>query len=55
MLDRVADFQDIEIEYALTAMATALEPILILSIGVIVGFVVVSMYLPLFDLVRVVR
>ncbi|HEV8354592.1 MAG TPA: type II secretion system F family protein [bacterium] len=55
MLDRAADFQDVEVDYALQALTTALEPTLILAMGVIVGFVVVSMYLPLFDLVKVVR
>lgn len=55
MLDRAADFQDTEVDYSLQAMTTALEPTLILVMGVIVGFVVVGMYLPLFDLVRVVR
>ncbi|MBI4279347.1 MAG: type II secretion system F family protein [Armatimonadetes bacterium] len=55
MLDRIADFQDVEVEYAVNAMATTLEPALIIAMAVIVGFVVISMYLPLFDLVRVVR
>jgi type IV pilus assembly protein PilC len=55
MLERAADMQETEIEYTVRTLATALEPTLILIMGVIVGFVVVSMYLPLFDLVRVVR
>ncbi|HEY3247966.1 MAG TPA: type II secretion system F family protein [bacterium] len=55
MLDRAADFQDVEVDYALQTLTTALEPTLILAMGIIVGFVVVSMYLPLFDLVKVVR
>lgn len=55
MLERAADMQETEIEYTVGTLTTALEPTLILIMGVLVGFVVVSMYLPLFDLVRVAR
>jgi type II secretory pathway component PulF len=55
MLEQAADMQESDIEYTVSAWATALEPALILTMGVVVGFVVISMYLPLFDLVKVVR
>lgn len=55
MLDRAADYQDVEIDYSIATVGSAVEPALIIALGLIVGFVVVSMYLPLFELVRVVR
>lgn len=51
MLAKVADFYDTEVEYAVTALTSILEPMLIMVMGGIVGFIVVSFYLPLFTLV----
>jgi type IV pilus assembly protein PilC len=51
MLSKVADFYDTEVEYAVTGLTSILEPALIVVMGGIVGFVVVSFYLPLFNLV----
>lgn len=51
MLSKVADFYDTEIEYAVAALTSILEPALIMVMGGIVGFIVISFYLPLFALV----
>jgi type IV pilus assembly protein PilC len=51
MLSKVADFYDTEVEYAVTALTSVLEPALIMVMGGIVGFIVISFYLPLFTLV----
>jgi type IV pilus assembly protein PilC len=51
MLEKVADFYDTEVEYAVAALTSILEPMLIMVMGGIVGFIVVSFYLPLFTLV----
>lgn len=51
MLAKVADFYDTEVEYAVTALTSILEPALIMVMGGIVGFIVISFYLPLFTLV----
>jgi type IV pilus assembly protein PilC len=47
-LSKVADFYESEVEAAVKALTSILEPIMIVVIGAIVGFVVVSMYLPMF-------
>ncbi len=47
---RVADVYDEEVERALVAMTSMLEPVLILVMGVFVGFLVVSMLLPIFQM-----
>jgi type IV pilus assembly protein PilC len=48
MLAKVADFYEDEVDAAVKALMSILEPILIVVIGAAVGFIVISMYLPLF-------
>jgi len=50
MLTKLADFYDEEVDVAVSALLSILEPILLIFVGVIVGGLVVSMYLPIFDL-----
>jgi type IV pilus assembly protein PilC len=49
MLDRVAEFYEEQVEASVKALTSILEPIMIILIGGIVGFIVISMYLPLFE------
>jgi len=49
MLDRVAEFYEEQVEASVKALTSILEPIMIIVIGGIVGFIVISMYLPLFE------
>jgi len=51
MLSKIADFFEEEVDAAVKDLLTALEPIMILFLGVIVGGIVISMYLPLFSLI----
>jgi type IV pilus assembly protein PilC len=51
MLGKVADFYEDEVDAAVGDLLTAMEPMIILVLGVVVGGVVISMYLPLFSLV----
>lgn len=51
MLQKVADFYEDEVDAAVADLLTALEPMIILILGVVVGGVVISMYLPLFSLI----
>ena len=55
MLSKVADFYDTEVEYAVEGLTSILEPALIIVMGGIVGFVVISFYLPLFNLVGAIK
>src|SRR5881392_1100206 len=48
MLSKIADFYEDEVEAAVKALTSILEPIMIIIVGGIVGFVVIAMYLPLF-------
>jgi type IV pilus assembly protein PilC len=51
MLQKIADFYEEEVDAAVKDLLTALEPIMIVLLGVVVGGVVISMYLPLFSLI----
>jgi type IV pilus assembly protein PilC len=48
MLDKVADFYEDRVAASVKALTSIMEPIMIIVIGSIVGFIVISMYLPLF-------
>ncbi|HEY4811081.1 MAG TPA: type II secretion system F family protein [Solirubrobacteraceae bacterium] len=50
MLDRVAEFYEEQVEASVKTLTSILEPIMIIVIGSIVGFIVISMYLPLFEI-----
>jgi type IV pilus assembly protein PilC len=50
MLFKVADFYEEEVSNAVDALATLLEPLIMVVIGVLVGGMVIALYLPIFKL-----
>jgi type IV pilus assembly protein PilC len=48
MLAKIADFYEDQVDAAVKALTSILEPVMIVMVGGIVGFIVISMYLPLF-------
>jgi type IV pilus assembly protein PilC len=48
MMTKIADFYEEQVETAVKALTSILEPIMILAVGGIVGFIVIAMYLPMF-------
>jgi type IV pilus assembly protein PilC len=50
MLSKVAEFYDLEVETTTDALASLLEPLLIVVLGIVVGAMVVSLYLPMFSI-----
>jgi type IV pilus assembly protein PilC len=50
MLSKIADFYDSEVEAAVKALTSIMEPVMIIFVGGIVGVIVISMYLPLFSI-----
>jgi type IV pilus assembly protein PilC len=50
MLEDVADFYDQEVENRLTVLTTMIEPVLMLSMGVVMAVIVVALYLPIFEM-----
>ncbi len=55
MLTKVADFYDDEVDTAVEALLAAMEPIMIVVLGVVVGGRIVAMYLPIFDMINAVK
>ncbi|MBI5342400.1 MAG: type II secretion system F family protein [Deltaproteobacteria bacterium] len=54
MLNKIAEFYDEEVDMAVEALTSLLEPLLMVFLGVIIGGLVVAMYLPIFKLAGVV-
>jgi len=55
MLTKIADFYDEEVDVAVSALLSLMEPLMIVVLGVIVGGMVVAMYLPIFDMMNAVQ
>jgi len=55
MLHKIADFYEDEVDTAVKSLTSIIEPIMMIFIGGIVGLVVVSMYLPIFNLFKLVQ
>jgi type IV pilus assembly protein PilC len=55
MLAKIADFYDAEVDVAVSALLSLMEPVMIVVLGVIVGGMVVAMYLPIFDMVNAIQ
>ncbi len=55
MLEKVADFFEEEVDAAVEALTTMLEPIMIVILGGMVGTIVVALYLPIFKLASTIR
>jgi type IV pilus assembly protein PilC len=55
MLTKIADFYDDEVDAAVSALLSLMEPIMIVVLGVIVGGMIVAMYLPIFGMINAVQ
>ena len=55
MLNKIADFYDEEVDVAVSALLSLMEPIMIVVLGVVVGGMVVAMYLPIFDMMNAIQ
>lgn len=51
MLNKIADFYEEEVDAAVSALTSIIEPVVIIFMGVIVGGILISMYLPMFDII----
>ncbi len=50
MMGKIADFYDDEVDQAVDNLTTLIEPMMIVILGVMIGGIVVSMYLPIFKM-----
>ncbi|MCK4462198.1 MAG: type II secretion system F family protein [candidate division Zixibacteria bacterium] len=51
MLSKIADFYDDEVDDAVTALTSIIEPIIIVFMGIVIGGILIAMYLPMFDII----
>jgi len=51
MLNKIADFYDEEVDDAVAALTSVIEPIIIVFMGIVIGGILVAMYLPMFDII----
>lgn len=55
MLSKIADFYDLTADYAIKKLTTVIEPVFLLIMGGMVGLIMASMLLPIFDMVKTLR
>jgi type IV pilus assembly protein PilC len=55
MLDKIADFYDQEVEATVDALTSLIEPLLIVVMGVCVGGMIISLYLPMFNIIKLIK
>jgi type IV pilus assembly protein PilC len=55
MLAKVADYYEDEVDVAVSGLTALLEPIMIVVLGIVVGGIVISMYLPIFQVITLVK
>ncbi|MEW5923775.1 MAG: type II secretion system F family protein [Candidatus Zixiibacteriota bacterium] len=51
MLQKIADFYDEEVDEAVSALTSLIEPLIIVVMGIVIGGILVAMYLPMFDII----
>jgi type IV pilus assembly protein PilC len=55
MLGKIADFYEEEVDTAIGALSSIIEPVMMIGVGVVVGLIVISMYLPMFKMLQLVK
>ena len=50
MLVKIADFYDQEVDAAVKGLTSMIEPLIIVAMGIVIGFIVISMFMPMFEL-----
>ena len=51
MLSKIADFYDEEVDAAVAALTSVIEPVIIVFMGIVIGGILIAMYLPMFDII----
>lgn len=55
MLDKIAEFYDSEVSATVDALASLIEPMMMVAIGAVVGSMIISLYLPLFNIIKLIK
>ena len=55
MLGKIADFYEEEVDASISALTSIIEPIMIIAVGAVIGTIIISMYLPMFKLLTLIK
>jgi len=55
MLGKIADFYEDEVDSSIATLTSILEPLMMIGVGLMVGVIIISMYLPMFKLLSLVK
>jgi type IV pilus assembly protein PilC len=55
MLGKIADFYEDEVDAAIATLTSIIEPVMMIGVGIMVGIIVISMYLPMFKMLSLVN
>jgi type IV pilus assembly protein PilC len=55
MLSKIADFYEDEVDASVQSLTSIVEPIMMIGVGVMVGIIIISMYMPMFKMLTLVK
>jgi type IV pilus assembly protein PilC len=55
MLGRIADFYEEEVDASIQSLTSIIEPIMMIGVGMMVGVIIISMYLPMFKMLSLIK
>jgi type IV pilus assembly protein PilC len=55
MLSKIADFYEDEVDTSIATLTSIIEPLMMIMVGAMVGVIVISMYLPMFRMLSLVK
>jgi type IV pilus assembly protein PilC len=55
MLSKIADFYEDEVDSSIATLTSIIEPLMMIMVGAMVGVIVISMYLPMFKMLSLVK
>ena len=55
MLGKIADFYEDEVDSSIQTLTSIIEPIMMIAVGMMVGVIIISMYLPMFKMLTLIK
>jgi type IV pilus assembly protein PilC len=55
MLGKIADFYEDEVDASVQSLTSIIEPLMMIGVGIMVGIIIISMYLPMFKMLSLVK
>jgi type IV pilus assembly protein PilC len=55
MLSKIADFYEDEVDSSIQTLTSIIEPLMMIAVGIVVGIIIISMYLPMFKMLTLVK